>query len=539
MRSHSLKLLSILSGLGSFCLTSAVLAAVPVDLRSQSVGVMHSFFAGNTNVKEISRQSDFNHTNHVRIQETYAGYPIHGGEAVMHIPQGQNAGLALQSLFTQSSKTTMNGIFYQGLDADLSRAPAYIFSKQQAKHALKTAIMLHHRTVGVPCTVSDEKVELMVFVDQKNKAHWAFKAIFLAAPAGSTPMKPVYLLDASTFTVYQKWDDIQSAEMSTAGGFGGNEKMGKLTYDALAGDPPVLQIQRDNLRKVCYLANAEVTVRDARTGSIVQFDCETKNHSHNDIYWDAYIDSVNGAFSPANDALYVGKVIKDMYNQWYQRPVLVNSHGHPMMLNMIVHEKMENAYWDGAHMVFGDGENYFYPMVSLGVASHEIAHGFTGQNARLEYRGQSGGLNESFSDMAAQAAEYYATGHNNWHIGWEITKAKGTALRYMDEPTRDCGRGVPPGEDCSIGHVKDYHYGLDVHYSSGIFNKIFYLLSTSSGWTTKKAFNVMVQANSHYWTPTDNFNAAACGVISAAKDYGYDPDPVLAALSQVGLTPKC
>ena len=54
---------------------------------------------------------------------------------------------------------------------------------------------------------------------------------------------------------------------------------------------------------------------------------------------------------------------------------------------------------------------------------------------------QSGGMNEAFSDMAAQAAEVYAygVGKNSWQIGPEIFKEKNKALRYMDMPSKDCG----------------------------------------------------------------------------------------------------
>src|SRR5581483_7252540 len=145
------------------------------------------------------------------------------------------------------------------------------------------------------------------------------------------------------------------------------------------------------------------------------------SREHNNLYWSGNFDKVNDANSPGNDALYTGKVIKDMYQKWYGIPVLTQN-GKAMMLNMVVHENMENAYWDGSEMVFGDGGDDFYPLVSLGVGAHEISHGFTEQHSNLEYYGQSGGLNEAFSDMAAQVAEYYATGHNSWQIGSELMK---------------------------------------------------------------------------------------------------------------------
>ena len=180
-----------------------------------------------------------------------------------------------------------------------------------------------------------------------------------------------------------------------------------------------------------------------------------------------------------NDALYAGKVIKEMYQKWYNVPVLVEN-GKPMMLIMRVHvPNYDNAYWDGKAMTFGDGESVFYPLVSLGVAAHEVSHGFTQQHSGLVYSRQSGGLNEAFSDMAAQAAEFYSVGHSSWQIGPEIFKSD-RALRYMDEPTRD-GR--------SIDNVKNYSDWIDVHYSSGIFNKAFFLMA--KGWNNAMRYSKM------------------------------------------------
>jgi pseudolysin len=271
--------------------------------------------------------------------------------------------------------------------------------------------------------------------------------------------------------------------------------------------------------------------------AVAAFSCIRKDEQHGNLYWNGDQDAVNGAYSPSNDALYAGAVIKDMYQSWYGIPVLTQN-GEPMMLNMRVHEDMENAYWDGSQMTFGDGGSMLYPLVSLGVGAHEVSHGFTEQHSGLIYFGQSGGLNESFSDMAAQAAEFYSAKNNSWEIGPEIMKGE-SALRYMDEPTKDCN-GRAPGMSCSISNAKDFHFGLDVHYSSGVFNKAFYLIATSPGWDTRKAFDVMVHANRHYWTPFSNFQSAACGVIKATRDYNYSVNEVSAAFNKVGIgTLRC
>ena len=272
---------------------------------------------------------------------------------------------------------------------------------------------------------------------------------------------------------------------------------------------------------------------DSMRNKPMQFKCKPIS-SVPDLFWTGYkgdgLDTENEAFSPSNDALYAGIVIKHMYSDWCQVPVLVKQNGLPMQLIMRVHfgEDFENAFWDNNEMNFGDGGTQFYPLVSLGVAAHEVSHGFTEQNSGLWYYGHSGGLNESFSDMAAQAAEFYVTGKNSWMIGAEIIKESSglESLRYMDIPSKD---GV------SIDSVKSYRKGMDPHYSSGVYNRLFYLIATQDGWDVHKAFAVMVKANQHYWTQKSSFNQAACGVLHAAKDLDFDLEDIKKSMDNVDL----
>ncbi|MBF4333423.1 peptidase M4 family protein, partial [Vibrio anguillarum] len=61
-----------------------------------------------------------------------------------------------------------------------------------------------------------------------------------------------------------------------------------------------------------------------------------------------------------------------------------------------------------------------------------------------------------------------------------------------------------------------YYQGIDVHHSSGIFNKAFYHLATSHGWNIKQAFIAYATANQLYWRPNSNFQQGADGVCKAA-----------------------
>jgi hypothetical protein len=128
--------------------------------------------------------------------------------------------------------------------------------------------------------------------------------------------------------------------------------------------------------------------------------------------------------------------------------------------------------------------------------------------------------------MGGEATEYYWKGSNDFLVGHEIFKGSGS-LRYMANPPQDGG---------SIDNAADYYSGIDVHYSSGVFNKAFYLLATTSGWDTPKAFKVFARANALYWSSGSDYNDAACGVETAATDLGFSVANVTAAFSQVGVS---
>jgi Zn-dependent metalloprotease len=150
-----------------------------------------------------------------------------------------------------------------------------------------------------------------------------------------------------------------------------------------------------------------------------------------------------------------------------------------------VNTAYDNAYYSDTCrcMFIGDGSS-FYSLGSIDVIGHEMSHGVTAATSNLTYSGESGGLNESASDIGGEAVEAYAraggtgtvvpaTG-NDWVMGKEISKS-GTPLRYLYKPSKD---GSSP--DAWSSSIKS----LDVHYSSGPNNRMFYFLAKGSNATT-------------------------------------------------------
>ncbi|TMN86100.1 hypothetical protein CWB72_20265, partial [Pseudoalteromonas phenolica] len=319
-------------------------------------------------------------------------------------------------------------------------------------------------------------------------------------------LKPTALITEHNNKVVKYWNDIHHAE---ATGPGGNEKMGRVEF---GDDLPAMQVTQDG--DTCYLENEKVKTvslesNDNNTEAF-SFPCSRNTHKE-----------INGAYSPLNEAHAYGTAVFDMYNDWYGTAPLT------FQLLMRVHygNSYENAFWNGSAMTFGDGASRFHPLTSLDIVSHEVSHGFTDQNSDLIYREQSGGINEAFSDIAGEAAEFFLRGENDWLIGADIMKTA-TAIRYFETPSLD---------GASIDHADDYYGGIDVHYSSGVFNRAFFLLANTEGWGVRKAFDVMVRANQQYWVASTDFVDGACGVINSAIDLGYEIPDVVSAFEQVGV----
>ena len=218
----------------------------------------------------------------------------------------------------------------------------------------------------------------------------------------------------------------------------------------------------------------------------------------------------------------------------------------------------ENAFWSNACfcMTYGDGAATFNPLVSIDVAGHEMSHGVMSREANLTYLRESGGLNESSSDIFGTLVEFSQPANSpdapDWWIGERIyrsnwsgvgpnaTYTQASALRYMDDPAQD---GASPA--CWSATLKN----LDVHYSSGPNNHMFYLLAnggtskcngdTVSGIGNDKAARVWYKAIADYMTASTNYAGARTASLNAARDlYGAgspEQNAVAAAYSAINV----
>lgn len=445
---------------------------------------------------EVKRVVLPNGKTKVRYQQTHLGLPVFDTSVV--------------ATLSKSQPSQVFGYMAQGISGDLSSIAPTLNREQ----AIEAAISSHRTfTVGKK-SIENKNAKLMVRLDENQVAQVVYLVDFFIA--SSTPERPFYFINATTGDVIQKWNGLNHAK-ALGTGPGGNLKTTRYEYGS---DFPSFPI--DKTGTTCRLENESVKTVDLRNGTsgsaAYGYNCADGTNYTDHKY-------INGAYSPLNDAHYFGNVVFDMYKEWMNTSPLT------FQLTMRVHYSTdyENAFWNGTSMTFGDGKNTFYPLVDINVSAHEVSHGFTEQNSGLVYRNMSGGMNEAFSDIAGEAAEYYLRGNVDWVVGSDIFKSEG-GLRYFDQPSKD-GR--------SIDHASQYYDGLNVHLSSGVYNRAFYLLANKSGWNVRKGFEIFTVANQLYWTANSTFDAGACGVAKAAADMGYVVADVEDAFNTVGVNASC
>jgi len=434
-------------------------------------------------------------TQTVRMQQTFKGVPVYGRSIAVE----QDA---------QGNSLVASGIVTSDLQVDIASVTPRL---DQA--AAVAALSKQTRTLGATAKPENVKADLYVYPVDGAPARLVYLTSYFVG--GDQPSRPTAIVDANTGQIIEKWEGLTNAEVDATGP-GGNQKTGQYTWGA--GGKPALRVTQSG--NTCTAQNQFVksyNMKKATSGSGTLWSFTCFNSSG---------DAVNGAYGPINDAHHFGGVVHDMYTA-YTGAAPLNQ-----VLIMKVHygSSYENAFWDGSSMTFGDGASTFYPLVALDVTSHEISHGYTEQHSNLAYSGQSGGMNEAYSDIAGEAAEYYDRGSNDFLVGSDIVKASagiGNALRYMCTPSQD---------GASIDNASQYYNGLDVHYSSGVYNKAFCTLAKKTGWDTVKAFKVFARANALYWTANSTFNTGSCGVASAATDLGFSATDVASAFTAVGVT---
>ncbi|MCG2769925.1 MAG: M4 family metallopeptidase [Anaerolineae bacterium] len=165
----------------------------------------------------------------------------------------------------------------------------------------------------------------------------------------------------------------------------------------------------------------------------------------------------------------------------------------------------QNAYWNGEQTVYGDD----FPVKD--VVAHEWTHAVTEHSANLEYRWQSGALNESFSDIFGAMVD-----RDDWLMGEDLPPhvlGGREAIRDLSNPPRF---GQP---DHTHDWVETCSDNEGVHTNSGITNKAYYNIATAIG--KDKAERIFYRALTVYLDTNSSLEDARAAALQSAQDlYG-------------------
>ncbi|MDI1458280.1 M4 family metallopeptidase [Streptomyces sp. ATE26] len=436
-------------------------------------------------VRDVVKDADG--TVHTRYERTYAGLPVLGGDLVTHVAKnGSLKGVSKAAKARISVPTT-------------TAAVSATSAKKTAVKAADTA----------KATASSSR---KVVWAAGAKPVLAYESVVKGVRHDGTPSELHVVTDARTGKKIYSYEAIET-------GTGTSQYSGTVTIGTTAS------------------ASGGYDLIDGGRGGHKTYDLNGGTTGTGALFHDADDVWGNGTVSnrqtAAVDAAYGAAVTWDFYKSAFNRNGIAGD-GKAAYSRVHYGNAYVNAFWDDSCfcMTYGDGSGNADPLTSLDVAGHEMSHGLTAATAKLNYRGESGGLNEATSDIMGTAVEFFANNSSDpgdYLIGEKIDiNGNGTPLRYMDKPSKDGGSADYWSK--SVGR-------LDVHYSSGVANHFFYLLSEGSGAKTvngvsynsptydgstvtgigrDKAIQIWYKALSTYFTSTTNYAGARTGTLQAA-----------------------
>ncbi|MEU1946933.1 M4 family metallopeptidase [Streptomyces sp. NPDC020125] len=446
-------------------------------------------------VKDVIKDADG--TTHTRYDRTYDGLPVLGGDLIVHQAKGGDV-----KSVTKATKATVK----------VASTTAGIAPTTAAKAAVKLA-----KADDTTKAAADQAPRKVIWA-ATGKPVLAYETVVGGVQKDGTPNQLHVITDAATGKKLYEYQGIETGKGASE--YSGSVELGT----SKEGNGFTLTDADRGGHKTTNLENKE--------------DGEGKAFTDDDDNWGT--GKPDDPQTAAVDAHYGAAATWDYYKNVHGRDGIAGD-GKGAYSRVHYGDSYVNAFWDDSCfcMTYGDGQGNKAPLTALDVAGHEMSHGVTSKTAGLEYSGESGGLNEATSDIFGTAVEFSTkntTDVGDYLIGEAIDiNGDGTPLRYMDKPSKD-GQSADNWSD-GVGDQ-------DVHYSSGVANHFFYLLSEGSGAKEingvkydsptsdgskvegigrDKAEKVWYKALTTYMTSNTDYHAAREATLKAATDlFGAD-----------------
>lgn len=437
----------------------------------------------------VRNETDKIGMTHTRYRQTINGHPVVGGVIIAHSRAGR----------------------VESINGKIIETPTVCPAGSLAPEAAIAAAL---------CTVP---AELFAFDQKMNDG-----STYAPYPAAELTFAPVDLnFDRADFRLAYKIDVYALQPLSRNWVY-----VDAQTGEVIAQESRICHADEPGTAHTAYSGTRTITAFN--TGSTYELRQDGKNIlTVNDNTGNVYTDSDNTwnsipgtASEYAGDCHFGAEVYHDVMTHFGRNSM--DDAGHILESRIYSNAFFNNAFWNGEFATFGDGDgvtftNFCYP----DVVGHEFQHGTTEFSAGLIYSGESGALNESYSDILGKYTEITAHGFANidWLIAGNITP-DGLGIRSMENPN------LHDNPDTYDG---DFWFdGNGVHTNSGVQNHCWYILSqgktgvndlgnsysvTGIGYET--ATEIMLRSLLYYLTPSSNYeDAAFYGAQSAVDLYG-------------------
>ncbi|TYP68098.1 M4 family metallopeptidase [Paenibacillus methanolicus] len=469
-------------------LSGAIRSEAELFAYMESNPNVFGFDAPRDELEVVKVDGDAQGKQHYLLQQYYEGVPVYG----MYMRAHTGTDRRLYAI-TNDTQPALNGL---ALDTnpvlDGQQAGAALQASVEA--AIGSAITLGGR-IG-PREIGQPKAELIVYPWRDSYVLAYRVQLEYAQP---TIGRWTGFVDATTGEVLKKFSYMAKA-FGYGNGYYGEQRSFPVT------------LQEDNRY---YLLDKSKSMyrEESGDGVIATYDWENPFFP---------VSSNSSSFNDpeAVDAHYYAGEVYDFYKERFGRESL-DGRG-SSIISVVNAGPIDNAYWDGSQIVYGDGNSLFECLTcGKDVIAHELTHAVTEFTANLEYVGQSGALNESISDMMAAVFDA-----DDWMIGEDLNIKEGHGvLRDMKTPAR----GLDPQPATMADYVSlpedEAHDNGGVHINSGIPNRAAYLIATEidripglEGQGRNLLGQIVYGALTAYLTPTSGFEEARDAFVLAAGD---------------------
>ena len=476
---------------------------------------------------------------HQKFDQTYKGIPIYGAEIILHTDSDGHINLLNGNYYSSDQLDHDHDLVLTALEAqDIVRSTLKNYRADLEKKLKSKAFKIEF---------DQWKTDLVLYPDE-GEIRISYH-IEVYANLGDFR---TFIVDATNGTILNEFSNICSIH-----GHGHSHSTGENNMTLISGPETATASDLVNVSQTIntYSSNGtfylidisrsmfdgdQSRLPDDANGVIGTLDAKNTAPQSDDFRYDD-VKSNNNSWSSSREGVSAhfnaGRAY-EYFNQVHGRESTNNKGANILSFVNVADEdggSMENAYWNGLAIWYGNGGNDFLPLaIALDVAGHEITHGVVQEEANLTYQGESGALNESFSDIFGTMIE-----RQNWSIG-EAVMRRGGALRNMADPHNGASRG-DFGNGWQPKHYDERYMGREdnggVHLNSGIPNHAYFLFQQAIGDDIQKAEQVFYRALTTYLTKSSKFIDARNAVVQSAKDlYGNDvADAAANAFDQVGI----